>query len=71
MLKIIHYREAYVTGSHGSTPEQHKQALELIEQGKIEVGKLVTHSFALNDIDQAFEMAMSGNALKVMVKPHA
>ena len=31
----LHYREAYVTGSHGSTPRQHQTALRLIEEGTV------------------------------------
>ena len=36
----IHYREAYITGSHGSTPMQHKMALGMISRENIKVGKL-------------------------------
>jgi L-iditol 2-dehydrogenase len=67
---FIHYREAYITGSHGSTPLQHKRALQLIEENKVNVSALITHRFSLNNINQALTMALSGAALKVMVNPH-
>ncbi|HAG90404.1 MAG TPA: L-threonine 3-dehydrogenase [Bdellovibrionales bacterium] len=67
---FIHYREAYVTGSHGSTPEQHKKALELIESGQVDVAPLISHRYSLNQLEEAFEMAQSKTGLKVIVKPN-
>lgn len=67
----IHYREAYITGSHGSTPEQHTKALDLIERGVIPVGKLITHRLPLDEINQAYEIAASGEAIKVLIKPQS
>jgi len=66
----LHYREAYITGSHGSTPKQHKRALHLIESKEVNVEPLITHRYNLKDIKEAFQKAFSGEALKVMVNPH-
>jgi L-iditol 2-dehydrogenase len=66
----LHYREAYLTGSHGSTPQQHKAALNLIECGTIQSEALVTHSFGLDQILDAFSTARSGKAIKVIVHPN-
>lgn len=71
LSNFIHYREAYITGSHGSTPAQHKRALELIEAGKVNVAAMITHQYALSDFNDAFRTALSGEALKVVIKPHA
>jgi len=67
----IHYKEAYLTGSHGSTPSQHKKALKFIEENKIKLDFLITHKFPLKDIHKAFEMAKSGKGLKVIINPNA
>lgn len=67
---FIHYREAYITGSHGSTPEQHTKAVGLIESGALPIQRLITHKFPLSAIDQAYKIAASGDAIKVIVKPH-
>ena len=67
----VHYRESYITGSHGSTPQQHKKALELITSKKIKLDILITHKFSLNNINLAFETAKSGKGLKVVVNPNA
>ena len=56
----IHYKEAKITGSHGSTPKQHKKALKLIESGSIKVSQLITHEFSLDGINEAYACAMSG-----------
>lgn len=65
----IHYRESYITGSHGCTPKHHAQALDLIERKIIDAKSFITHTFPLNQIGQAFEMAASGDAVKVIIKP--
>jgi L-iditol 2-dehydrogenase len=66
----IHYKECFVTGSHGSVPRQHELAVRLLEKGMVRVRPLITHHFPLAQIEQAFQ-AMEGRAgMKVMVHPH-
>ncbi len=64
----IHYREAYITGSHGSTPKHHARALELIDQGLIDMKGLITREFPLSQIHEALETANSGVAIKVLIR---
>lgn len=71
---LVHYREATVTGSHGSVPRQHRLALEMLAQGEegrrgVVGGRYITHRFALADIHQAFAVAAAKEALKVIVRP--
>ena len=70
LSNTLHYKEAYIMGSHGSTPEQHLAALKLIENGKIDVKSFVTHSISLNKIKDALNIASSGDAIKVIIKPN-
>ncbi len=42
-------------------------ALSLIASGRIDVKPLITHRYTINESVQAFEMAESGQAIKVMV----
>ncbi len=65
----IHYKEIYVTGSHGSTPVQHEQAMTLIAASRIDVGQLITHRYSLDDIAEAFEIVEKRNGLKVVINP--
>lgn len=65
----IHYHECFVTGSHGSVPRQHRVALELIGSGRINVHDLITHSFPLEEVREAFAVVQAKQGLKVVVKP--
>jgi L-iditol 2-dehydrogenase len=67
----IHYKEALVTGSHGSTPKHHEAALRMIERGEINLTNIVTHKYSLTDFQKAYQVAESGEALKVVIFPHA
>jgi len=42
-------------------------ALSLIASGRIDVKPLITHRYTINEAVQAFEMAESGKAIKVMI----
>ncbi|MBU0630347.1 MAG: alcohol dehydrogenase catalytic domain-containing protein [Candidatus Margulisbacteria bacterium] len=66
---LIHYRECYVTGSHGSVPRQHKLALDLIAGGKIDVRKIISHSFPLELIAEGFKTVKNLAGMKVVIKP--
>ena len=65
----IHYRELTLTGSHGSTPSQHSQAIDIILDKTNFFEKLITHRYSLQDIDQAFDLASSGKGVKIIIKP--
>lgn len=64
----IHYGEIEVVGSFSYHPRFHALALDAIRRKLIPVEKLITNVYPLQAINQAFEMASSGNALKVMVE---
>ncbi len=66
---LIHYKEAFITGSHGSVPRQHRIALDLIVAGFVPVQKAITHRFGLNDIAEAFVTAEKRQGMKVVVTP--
>jgi len=66
---IIHYKECLVQGSHGSTPRDHKIALNLLSRGIINGEKYITHRFSLNDIIEAFRVVEKSEGLKVIIVP--
>ncbi|TET12199.1 L-threonine 3-dehydrogenase [Candidatus Aerophobetes bacterium] len=66
---LIHYRECFVLGSHGSTPRQHKIALDLLSRGIIKGKDFITHHFGLDEIKKAFKVAEKHQGLKVIVNP--
>lgn len=66
---FVHYNEIVITGSHGSNPIHHKKALDLLEGKLIDIEYLITHRYNLDQINDAFVMASSGKAQKIIIKP--
>jgi L-iditol 2-dehydrogenase len=65
----IHYGEIEVIGAFSYHPTAHAMALDLFARGAIPIEKLITHRFALDEIDAAFATANSGEGLKVLITP--
>jgi len=63
----IHYGEIRVVGSFSYHPSFHSLALDAIARGSIHSDQVITHTFPLDDVERAFQVAASGEALKVMV----
>jgi L-iditol 2-dehydrogenase len=66
---VIHYKECYVHGSHGSVPRQHRVALDLLARGRVKVDGLITHRFSLEQIMDAFAAQEQRVGLKAVVAP--
>jgi L-iditol 2-dehydrogenase len=66
---LIHYNELRVTGQTGTRRLEFEKALELIESGRVDTEKMVTHRFALHDAARAIETVSSGEGIKVAVMP--
>lgn len=64
---IIHYRQVALKGSYSYTVETFRNALKLIEGGRIEVEKLITHRFPLDRLRDAVIKAGEKDSLKVMI----
>jgi len=64
---LIHYRQVSLWGSSGFTPQQFKQAAELIKERKVNLQKLITHHFPLSEIKKAFDLAISHQGLKIFI----
>lgn len=63
----IHYGEIEVIGAFSYHPRFHKLALDLLADGKLPAASLITHTFELDKISQAYQTAASGEALKVII----
>ena len=66
----IHYKEVIVTGSHGSSPEQHKQAIEILEEHSSFFTMLISKKFTIADFEKAFKEASNPRNFKVIIKPN-
>lgn len=71
LSNAIHYKECFVTGSHGSVPRQHEMVVRLLEKGIVRVDPIITHHFPLTEIGRAFDAMESRDGMKVIVHPHA
>lgn len=65
----IHYKECFVTGSHGCVPRHHELAVRLIENGTVRVKPLITHHFPLSEVHAAFEAMETRQGMKIMMHP--
>lgn len=65
----VHYRQVTISGSSNLRRREYRAAVELITGGHIDAASLVTHRFALADIDDAIETVVARDALKVAVLP--
>jgi threonine dehydrogenase-like Zn-dependent dehydrogenase len=64
---LVHYRGLQLLGTTGSCNEDYFRSLRLVEQGRINVRDIVSHRFALSDINAAFAFAQSGQGMKALV----
>jgi threonine dehydrogenase-like Zn-dependent dehydrogenase len=58
-----------LTGTHSTTLAQFKKTVALIEQYGIDLKKLITHRFSLEQIGDAFEIYRKQEGLKIILKP--
>jgi 6-hydroxycyclohex-1-ene-1-carbonyl-CoA dehydrogenase len=65
----IMFKEVEVVGSLGCRPVDYVPLLRLVEQGKIDLKRLVTHRFRLDEIGKAFEVMKEGQSLRSVVIP--
>ena len=66
---LIHYKECFVMGSHGSLPRHHQLAMDLIAGGFVNAQAYVSKNFSLDQIQEAFNYHESREGLKVVVNP--
>jgi L-iditol 2-dehydrogenase len=66
---LIHYKELFIMGAHGAMPRHHRQAVELIRSGTIDMKPFISHEYGLDNITEAFEKAKSRACMRVIVKP--
>ena len=64
--------EIAVDFSYGAAPGDLKEALELINNGRVNAGKMITHVLPLSDIEKGFKLVSEAEAsLKVVIVPDA
>ena len=64
---LIHYGEQVVMGAFSYHPSFHEEALQFLLNKTIQSKDFITHVLPLSNLPEAFQIAASGAALKVMV----
>jgi len=65
----VMFRELEVVGSLGCRPVDYPRVIELVRQGRVRVEELVTHRFALDEVNAAFDTLRAGDAVRAVVTP--
>lgn len=67
---LIHYKECFVMGSHGSLPRHHRIAVDALAAEFVHGKQYISKTFPLEEIEKAFAFHESREGLKVIVKPN-
>jgi L-iditol 2-dehydrogenase len=63
----IFFREVSLQSTYSAGPADTRAALEMIAAGRIDPDSVITHRVGLSDAARAYELASSGEAIKVVV----
>jgi L-iditol 2-dehydrogenase len=66
---LIHYGEIAVLGAFSYPAHMHEQALAILAAGKIHADRYFNLIVGLDQVEEGFQAAGEGRALKVLVKP--
>jgi L-iditol 2-dehydrogenase len=67
-MSTVYSKELTLVPSYAASDKDTKHSLELISSGKVDVKKLITHRYHLDDSQTAFEHAHTGkNAMKIII----
>ncbi len=65
----IMFKEIEIVGSLGCRPLDYAPLIRMVEQGKIDIKRQVTHRFPLDQLARAFEVMKEGVSLRSIVIP--
>ena len=66
---LIHYKELQVCGVHATTVHFMKEIINLMEEGRLNLGKYVEMTTNIDNIMDAFAAIRDKNIMKVVVHP--
>lgn len=67
---IIHYNELTIFGAFSYHPRFHQLALEMLARAHIRADRIITGTYPLAHLLDAFEAAKSGTEVKAVITPH-
>jgi L-iditol 2-dehydrogenase len=65
----IHYKQLLITGMTGGSPADYRDAMKMIETGRINVGDVISDTFKLSQLQAAYDRAVSGQGMKIVITP--
>lgn len=64
---LIHYKNLTVTGTTGGCAVDYRAALNLIASRRVDVRPIISHVFPVTKVAEAYDVALSGKCLKVVM----
>ena len=64
----VYKKELHIVGSM-INPDTHQRAVNLINSGRLEIARLITHTYDLDHMEDAIKMQMGSESIKVVVCP--
>ena len=68
-LGAVFFREVTIQSTYSAGPLDTRDALALLASGAIDAEALISHRLPLAEVEEAFRLARSGEAVKVVVEP--
>lgn len=68
-VNTIHYNEIRVNGSTAYKRVDYLEAADMVKSGKINLDRIATHTFKIENFKDAYEMSKSGKGLKIIIEP--
>jgi L-iditol 2-dehydrogenase len=63
----VHYKNLVVTGCTGGSPEDYRIGIRLVENKKIDLNKIISDTFGMNELEAAYKKAQSNPEGKVTI----
>jgi len=64
---IVHYKQLILTGVTGGSPKDYRTALALIQSKRVDIAQVVSHYFPVTKMAEAFETALRGECMKIVI----
>ncbi|KKL46296.1 hypothetical protein LCGC14_2346960, partial [marine sediment metagenome] len=63
----VMFREMEIIGSLGCRPVDYPRIINLVKNGSLLLKPLVTHTFSLSEINEAFNVMRSGEGIRIII----